>query len=299
MQRSGIAWSRGVPAAFGLWLLLWLTLAVVFAADYRGLIAWAGEWQFARFGRFYPVLTITLAVFLTILPPLALRLFVRRRRRARQPDADGATRDPLRLATRSARRASRFFGWLSIALAAASLWAVVASSRAPTGEGPIRRIEVDGSAMPAEGHARFAPATRIGRIAQVTEDVAFARRTLWVAPVFAADADAGAERAAFWTELVPTGVPGRFRRIDAGVYVHGGLPPEVAPLYRAIGLAVPREAGLLMRDSDRPRWRMTAVAVQAGAISLLALAIALILARQAGRLRRRVAHGDPAPAFAA
>lgn len=287
-RRRPLRWAWVIP---GLCLLACLGLVIDFATDYRSFVSRAGEWQFARLGRYYPAATITLTVLLALIPLSLLALFISRERRRRQGELareqvadEPVEQDPIARVIVSTRHSNRFFGILSVVLAFSAFGALIIAARAPTSEGPIRVIEVAGAPGTAQGHARYASPTYIGRIARIYENVAFASRTLWVAPVYAAGKEGPA---LYWTEVIPTDRPSRFRRIESGVFVRGGLPPEVEPLYRSIGITVPDAAGLLMLDSARPRWRMTALAVQVGVVSLLSLAIALILRRQLKKLRAR------------
>ena len=276
---SGLAW-----VVLGGWSMLCLAVFLWWATAYRSLVAWFGEWQFDWLGRYFPSVTITIAVLVLTVPLAGLGWLVRWRWRRNGADmAAGGGADPLDGAILSARRARLFFGVLSGALALAALLAYFAAGDLPDDKGAVRVVALSGAGPVVEGHARFATVGRYGRIARLDENVGFAARTMFIAPVYATGSR---ERARFFVEMLPASKSANFVPLHSGVLVRHGLPPELSALYRRIGVPIADDSYMLMRDGERPRWRLMALAVQGAIIALIALLISEFFRRQINRLRK-------------
>ena len=281
--------SRGLIASAVLAILAML-LFLWWAAHYSALVEWLGEWQFATFGRYFPSLTVALAVGLLVVP-VALIVAYTRRRRLAQAARDGLVtpRDRVVVAVNGALRGRIFF---FVVAAVAALWAVGAALTLlslPGGGGAVVTITGSESAV-AEGPARYAPGRTLGRVGRLEEWAGIVRRVTYVSPVRPVGDRAGPVR--FFTEVERLAGPvPRFTPIRQGVLEARGLPGELVNLYRGVGVTTVDRPFLLVRDAGWLRWRPIVLAVQLALVALVALVAAFLLQRQARRLDRFLAGG--------
>lgn len=282
--------SRGLIASAALAIICML-LFLWWAAHYEALVEWLGEWQFATFGRYFPSLTVALAVGLLAMP-VALLVAWFRRRRLQRAARQGlvSPQDRVLVAVNGALRGRIFFLVVAAFAAVWALGAVLTLLSAPKAEGPVVTITGSETAPIAEGPARFAPGRTLGRVGRLEEFVGLAGRVTYVAPVRPVGARTGPVR--FFTEVERLAGPvPRFVPLRQGVLEGRGLPGELVNLYRGDGLETVDRPFLLVRDAGWPRWRPIVLAVQLALVALIALAASLLLQRQARRLDRFLAGG--------
>lgn len=262
------------------WSLLVGAILLWWAAHYAGWIARAGEWQFARWGSYFPALTLAvLALLLGVPAMLAARARARQRREPL---------DPLARMRAGVAWWRRLFGVATIAGAVTTL-AVLASLPGLPDAGGAILLPNAAAPVPGEGLAELRGDWRTGRRARLEEDYVVARRTLWVAPV--AFPGRGDTPVALLTTLVPD-PDGRWVPVTRGILVRGGVPAELRHLYQAAGVTIARDAGLLMPDSAAVRWRTLMLAAQAALLTLLAAAGWAMLRAQARRVDHMIADAD-------
>lgn len=256
--RAGRRWGA---AAWG-WLVA-VALALAWqAVTYRGLYPWAAEWQFARFDRDFPTLTLAGLAMLFGWPALLLR-----RRTAR---LDGG----LRVGHGSMHA---LFG-LAAALALAALASFGWTFALPRADGAPRLLAATARSLP-DGPAVLPANVRFGRVASFGRGILLLRHRALYAPVL----DAGGIRTV--VELAADGTPpGR-----QGILVHAELPGPLVRLYGAIGYRLTARPAVLYASAATLRWPYYLAALQ------LALgATALLLAgwcqqQHVRRLTRRAA----------
>lgn len=286
---ESLQYSRGLRAT-SVWLIVCLLLLLWWAIRYRSLVEMLAEWQFSLLGRYYPSLTVSAVVLILALPIAMIVGGYRRRRRRRFDAAASSPATPevlIARAIRSAQRGRLFFSGIAVVTALVAVVVLLRMLSLPSDSGAVRTVVgVAGSVQP-EGAAAFARPLRIGRVARIEENVGLARRVMYIAPVYLPRREDGD---AFLTIVEPSSTPPlRFTPIASGVLVEGGLPREVTNLYRAAGITVPERSYLLMRDGAMVRWRSLVLGVQTALLALVAAGIALLLGRQARRLRRVMA----------
>lgn len=278
--------SRGLRGT-SIWLIVCLLVLLWWAGTYSSLVEVLAEWQFVYLGRYYPSLTVSLAVLILTLPIAAVVGWQRRRRRERLGDA-ADPRLMMARAIRSAERTQLFFAGLAVVATLIALCALISMLWLPSDNGSVRTVAgVEGSVQP-QGAAAYARPFRIGRVARIEENVGLARRVMYVAPVYL-----GREHGddSFLTTVEPSlRPPLRFAPIKSGVLIERGLPRELTNLYRAAGITVPDRSYLLMRDNAAVRWRSLVLSIQIGLLALLTVVVALLFRRQSRRLRRLLAE---------
>ncbi|WP_419809258.1 hypothetical protein [Sphingomonas sp.] len=264
------------------WVLAAACLFLWWAAHYSSLIEDLGEWQFDRFGLYRPTLTLALLVGLITIP-VAIILWRRARRAAhaqRERLVDAGLDPAAAMVTRARAgtvRARLFAGAIAIAAAVLAVAVAISTVYLPTGDGIPTAIKA--GATLTEGPAHLEGRYRVGRVARLTENVVFAWRSTYVAPVQLIGDRAGA------TQLVTTVLlrpEGGFAPITSGVLVHKGTPRELRNLYAQVGTPVAEDGYMLMRDEDQVSWRSWVLAVQIAIVALMA-AIAWLLSRRRDR----------------
>ena len=284
--------SRGLIASACLAVVCMLVL-LWWAAHYEAVVESLGEWQFATFGRYFPSLTVALAVALVSVPVASFVAWQRRRRIALAArEGLVSPRDRVLVAVNGALRGRIFF--LAVA-AFAALWAIGAALTLlslPGAQGTVATVTGAEGAAVVEGPARFAPGRTLGRVGRLEEWAGVVRRVTYVAPVRPVSARTGPVR--FFTEVERLAGPQpRFVPIREGILEARGLPGELVNLYRGDGVETVDRPFLLVRDADWLRWRPLVLGGQLALLALLALVAALMLQRQARRLDRFLASGVP------
>ena len=267
--RAALVWTIAAAA-----IVLWLV------GSYRWLAYQLGEWQFDRFGKFYPALTF-LAFVLVACVPIALVWLARRRRRRTADAADAATIHDHRREERAIWRL-RLFAWVVAgvaALLALGAWLTLPSAR--SGD-PVEITA--GRAIPeSPSWGVLRGDYRLGRTAYFDEDLLFVRRRLLVAPVVFEGAGARSAPPLF-TVVEPLAGNRGFVSIGRGLIVPGGVPRELLPLY-ASERAGP--VALLMRDEEEAGWRRRMFGWQSAIVALIGLLAALGAGRHLKRIRAR------------
>lgn len=273
----------------GLWSLIACVILVWWMALYTGWLEPLGEWQFARFGRFYPTLTILTVAALAIVPiGLVIRArhgHLRRRRRKAIASPGEAARLGVDHALRSGRRAERLFAAIGVCALVLALLAFIAPFLTPPAGGPVVGIEADSPEPLRAGPARLAGAYRLGPVGRFEERFLFIRHTVYVAPVF----PVGGGDARLLTVVEPRLAGPGFRPISQGVIVPRGLPRELELLYRNAQVPLAERLALLMRDEAQRVWRYRTLAGEALAVALLAGLFLLAFRRHRRRLAERAA----------
>lgn len=273
-ERVGEGRARAWRLAAG-WVVVCLAALTWWAAHYAGWFARAGEWQFARFGSYYPVLTLALLLLALGVPALVgARVGTRR-----------APESPIARTQASVRRWRRLLGVLALAGAAMTLGVLASILTLPgSGNAPLRIVDPRAIPAPGEGLAELRSDLRIGPAARLDESYVVARRRLWVAPL--------SER--LLTTMEPDGMEpdgdGPLRPAMRGVLVRAGVPAELRLLYARAGIAIAPDAALLMRDDAAVRWRSLVLAAQFALLTLAMAAGWAVLRRQGRRIEAAVAR---------
>lgn len=260
------------------WLVLCLCALLWAAAHYGGWIGAAGEWQFGRFGSYFPTLTVVVLLLLLGVPAL---LAASRRERA------SAAATPIARTGAAVRRWRRLFGVVAVAGIALTVAVLLSLLTLPGGRADAPPIALTSAAVPGEGLAVLRGAWSAGRVARLDEDYVFARRTLFVAPVRFEGAPGGP--ATLLTTLLPDD-RGRLRPIARGVLVPRGLPVELRLLYARAGVRVAGDARLLLPDDAAVRWRSLVLAVQVALLALVAGIGWAVLRQQERRIAAAMAR---------
>lgn len=274
------------------WMIAAACLFAWWAAHYSSLIEDLGEWQFARFGSYRGPLTVAALVLLVAVPVwLIWWRQSRRNARAERERLVSAGGNPaialLDRARRGAVRARLFAGAVAIAGALLAVGVALSTLYLPRTGGIPAAIR--GGSDFVEGPAQLQGRWRVGRVARLHEDVVFASRTTYVAPV-QLEGDAGGP-----LRLVTTVVPrpgGGFAAASSGVLVRRGTPRELRNLYEAVGVSIGADSYMLMRDDAQVRWRSWALAGQIAAVALLA-AIAWLLSRRREQRLDKIGADQP------
>lgn len=273
-----------------IWLpRIWLAVAGLFllwqTMTYRGVSAFAAEWQFSAFGAYHPALTYLVLLLLFCSPLLLLRVplarLVSRRRRSHQTAMAPEARLSHAIGTTSRLLSSLFGAAVAVALAAV----VVASFTLflPSANGPVARSVISDDAAPAP----VGPVELTGRLlsdktAVFNEDFFVARRSSRFAPMVGEGADQTVLH--YFVELPPEMVTSNPNAVTVrkGILRKGGLPGELVRLYRYAGFRVdPDYYVLFASDGSMRREYLT------DALELLVLAAFFILVGGVYAYRRR------------
>ena len=280
-ERPNYAWRT-----LGLWSLVASAILVWWMAVYAGWLEPLGEWQFARFGRYYPTLTIMVLAALAIVPiGLVIRARhsqLRRRRRQAITASAQAARFGMDHVLRSGRRAEWLFAGVAACALVVALLAFIAPFLAPSAAGPAVEYRAGSLEPLRSGPARIAGTYRLGPVGRFEERFLLIRHTVYVAPVF----PVGGGDARLLTVVEPRLAGTGFRPIPQGVIVPQGLPRELELLYRNAQVPLAERPALLMRDEAQRTWRSRTLAGEALVVALLAAVFLLAFRRH----RRRVAE---------
>ncbi len=308
------AWNNVVPLTLGVGLIAFLAMLPdnIF---YKGLISRLAEWQFNRFGTYFPVLTIAIPIAIIVgLVLLVLWLLARANRRSQANDADGAAiavplEERRAAALRSARLGMRAFSALAIASGIGALATIASIIGLPAMAGTQQAISVGALpfAVPREGPAKLSGTLEWQRMARFDQGVVLANKTIYVVPVVGAPGPRASVRyfaQVYRSEFeVPNNrphdsIPENRRvwesgRVDpkvttpiSGTLRAGGLPDELVYLYRKAGLNVHPDHYVLFRDGGSMRWPYVLYTAGFILMGLASLLVALFHRRQTRRLLR-------------
>lgn len=268
--------SSHVSLAIGVGALAVFLYALFAALEYIGLIRTLGEWQFATFGFYAPMLTVTGLTAVSVLVARLLHILLRRNRGIRV--SAGQSRSAI--VARDALFAISFLAG-GIALAAA-----INLQLLPDRRGPARTLTSEGVNVGYEGVARLAGFRTSGPMARYTEGVAFWRRTIFIVPLQATGGRGDAPVSVF-AEIGPEGATGQGDANLIGIMRRDAVPSELVPLYQAAGVRVAPQASVLFRDARSMAFGSIVLVAEATVIAVLALLAALGIHRVLQRASRR------------
>jgi NADH:ubiquinone oxidoreductase subunit 6 (subunit J) len=232
-------------------ILAVLTLFLAFGSwSYQGLIYILAEWQFERFGRYFPTLTIILLVTLAAILLAIGRMVWSRVSAKRQgtPIADDRSKDAQALIRLSLAR--RFFLSFASFAAIAGLGTFIHYLQLPGPTKEVTTIDL-ASGAPArlkEGSVVVRGIEPIGPIARASEDIFFSRSSTYLVPVGQTKLENGTSVANLFVQITGTerrSVPAEVR----GVLRRNALPSEVAVMYRAAEVPVSLESSVVFLDA--------------------------------------------------
>ena len=254
-------------------------------AEYVGLVARAAEWQFGAADRYWPTLTVALAVLLGLALVLLI-LALRRRRR----DADAiAPAEHYRRALAGETRLLRLSAVLALIGVVGALVCYTTAERL-SDAGPVRTIDASSGAAPVEGPALVIGRVDMTRIAVLTRTVLFARQQLFFAPIVDREG-----RARYLVELTRVETPReRWHAPRQGLLRRFPAARELAPLYQGAGVILDDRPYALLRSADTLRWTWYAAAAQCAAFGLVAGLFALLFRRRRRRLAALAPDADAA-----
>lgn len=245
------------------WAVVVLVALLWQARGYAGIVAIMAEWQFRRWGAYYPVVTVLISCAVLSVP-LILALIVARRVRQRRERALPVDAIPLALA--GSDRVRRFLFVLAGVFGAAALYCVLSAFMLGSGA--------------QAGTARAAADLRA--VARFGESALLVRRDLYFAPVRGARGQSVRQ----FVEVVPTGHAVQpFAIPEVGSVQRKALPGEIVALYRSVGIKVADDHVVRFRSVDPLRWRRLAY----GAQFALASGVLMLAGWLERRRKRRIA----------
>ncbi len=267
-------------------IALWQTLT------YSGAVAIAAEWQFDRFGRYFPALTLIVLAALFGSPVLFLL-----RRRPRRHDDPGVA-----LAIAAERQAClllRILLWLAGGFCLAALVALALVLFLPATTGAPLRVTVGapGSISPDEGPTRLVGAVQYDRTSAFDGNLLLFRRSFRFAPVQPIGRPSSDLR--YFIELGPDEHIAPVSAERTGILRRGSLPGEIIRLYRYAGYELTKPHYVLYQSRTSMRWPYY---VTAAHLAFVALVLGLASAFQYGRwrkIRRQAADREAAVPIAA
>ena len=264
----------------------WLSAAailIIFAfmfyqsVNYIGLMYRLAEWQFARFDRYFPVLTIIGLLLLLYLVWEAVRYVLRRGWR-KLPE------DTLHRRRIAARRSGALF--LQVTAAVAALLMVGTALqwlRQPATDGPRARIALASgkSAAISPGPVEIAGVRAIGPIARYSEDFLFLRRTRYLAPI----GRGGTTTTAFnlFAEVRGMDPERDVPETITGILRTDALMPEIRMLYIEADFTVAPESAIVFATPASAHRPFVVLLLELAAFAALALGFARHLKRSAAR----------------
>jgi hypothetical protein len=266
------------------WMLVGCSVVFLFlliqAATYSGIIEWLAEWQFARFGRYFPALTIGLILLLFVgLWLIASRL--RRRARKQKILVDPVIRDSRRLAS------AANFMFVSVGLGGLlALGTFISSIQQPSMDGTPAVADLSGGEVALKaGPMRLTGLSAVGPISRHAEDVMLFRATRYFAPVGSTRLEDGTPAFNLFVE-VEGPQEARLRPRMNGLMRFNALPLEVVEMYNGAGYPTARRSAVLFRtetSADRPALLLAAEFL---VYALIAAAFGLLLRRRERRILR-------------
>jgi len=275
------------------WYVLTLAALATFLAvetwSYDGLIYWLAEWQFDRFGRYFPSFTIVLllalaAILLIIARMIRLRL---QGKREEQPVDDDRTREGKALGQLGFAR--RFFSVFTALALTAGLSTLIHYLQLPGPTKAVATINLASSAPSQlkEGSVVIRGIQAIGPIARTSEDITFDRSSVYLVPVGQTRLENGSAAANLFVQVlgndrrdVPLEVRGVLRR--------NALPSEVAVMYRAAGFPVMSDSSIVFLDADASRKPSLNVLITFAVLALVGGLFALAARRRERRFAERL-----------
>jgi len=271
------------------WLIwlprVWLAVAGAFllwqSMTYRGVSAFAAEWQFNAFGFYHPALTYLVLLLLFCSPLLLLRVPLRRDRSQRAP-VPAEARFSHAIGTTS-RLLKTLFG-AAVAVAIAAVMVASLTLFLPRNDGPVARTVIgDDAPPPPPGPAALTGRLLHEKTSVFNEDFVLTRRSSRFAPMIGEGTDQTVLH--YFVELPPetaTTVPDTVT-VRQGILRKGGLPGELVRLYRYAGFRVDPDYYVLFASAESMRRAYLTDALE---LLVLALFIALIGGIYAYRRRR-------------
>lgn len=282
------------------WYVLILAALAIFLAvgtwSYEGLIYWLAEWQFDKFGRYFPSFTIVLLLALAAILLIIARMIWRRVQRKRegqladdeqtsadQTGADQTGADQARDARALGQMgfARRFFSVFTALAFTAGLGTFIHYLQLPRPTKAVTTINLASSAPSQlnEGSVVIRGIQAIGPIARTSEDITFDRSSVYLVPVGQTRLENGSAAANLFVQVlgsarrdVPTEVSGVLRR--------NALPSEVAVMYRAAGFPVMSDSSVVFLDAQASRKPSLNVLITCFALALIGALFALVARRR-------------------
>jgi hypothetical protein len=269
----------------------WLLIVSLFfgwqAITYQGFAKWAAEWEFGRFGTYYPIFTFLLFVGVCGLPVLIYWLS---RRRKAETDALPEVRQGGR-AIAASTRLMRILFWVAGGFAVSALVSLLLILTLPSEYGQIQQLTLGTPAAlsPAEGRTALVGSVNYKTTAAFGEKLLSVRNVTHFAPIVAR----GAADSSFcyFVELVELpGKPGVFAPVKPGILKRNALPGEIVQLYRNVGFRVEMPDYVLFASADSMRYPYFLLAGELAATGLLFALFGLIQRWRRNRLRRSLSE---------
>jgi len=239
-------WAAAAWAAIVSAILTWQ------AFEYRGLYAWAAEWQFRHFDRMFPVATIVLFTALLSLPFLLLigfRVWRQRQLYGRPKAADRLQRE---------EQISWLLGVSSVfALLLSLLLLAMALAVGGLSEKPAATLSLTSAADVPNGMTTARGWLLLDRKGFYTESALFGRRDLMVAPLVASGGD---NHIRYFVQIdkLDHQEP-QFRSVE-GLLRRKSLPGGLETLYENSGYVIDRPTYILYDSRAAARWPLLSAA---------------------------------------
>ncbi|GGB75464.1 hypothetical protein [Blastomonas aquatica] len=258
------------------WGLLVIAVLVWQSYSYTGVFAWLAEWQFRRFDRMFPVVTIFLLTLLLILPALLLIGWRLRERRRLYGRAN------LGLLT---RRGTFLGKWLAIL---SGLFFIVSVGLALFGlsvssgdDQPVRSFSLTNPAPAAGREVQARAWVRTDRIGYYRERLIFTERDLYVAPLTVGENPSDIQ---VFIQVSPTkDAVAAKRRVIKGFLREAAIPGALERLYQDAGYRIKRPTYLVFQAGTSARWPFLSAAADLALIALL-LGLGALLTRRHVRM---------------
>lgn len=269
---------------------------------YTDLIGRLGEWQFARFGRYFPALTVLLPIVLGLIIWTAaakiLRMIAGRRHGTR---VVGKRRILLVDATRLLFILAAVAGLLTLAVF--THYVQLPDSRGKLQLVSLKTLSAKGL---VEGPVKLVDAPGIGPVSRYADGVIFTQRTSFFLPVGSAatahEIRSGSKAARPFNLFVEIDPPAGDISNDAlnrlasvksaehrGLLRAGALPSEIVAMYRGAGYPVETRSSVLFLSQGSANFRVLLYMCETLAFGLIALLFGLILNRAKRRAERNEA----------
>lgn len=265
---------------------------------YTDLVGRLGEWQFARFGRYFPALTVLLPIVLGVIIWTAvakiLRMIAERRNGARA--ALGKRRILLIDATRLLFILAAVAGLLTLAVFTHYL-------QLPGNDGKLQVVSFKTASAQdlREGPVKLIDAPGIGPVSRYADGLIFTQRTSFFVPVGSVlmPSESGSASARSFNLFVEIEPPAGDISDDAltrlasvkstehrGLLRAGALPAEIVAMYRGAGYPVETRSAVLFLSSASANYRVLLYMCETLAFGLIALLFGLVLHRAKRRAER-------------
>lgn len=289
-QPANNRWRRVRFWLSALAILLIFALMFYQSVNYVGLMYRFAEWQFARFDRYFPVLSIIGLLLILYLIWEAVRYILRRGWR-KLPDK---TINHRRIAARYSGGRFLYF------VAGTALLLMVGTAlqwlQQPGSSGPPARIALASGASAAlqAGPVEIAGVRAIGPIARYSEDFLFLRRTRYLAPI----GRGGSTTAAFNLFAEVRGMdPGRdVPETITGILRTDAMMPEIRMLYIEADFPVAPESAIIFATPASANRPFVVLLVELAAFAALAGLFGRHLRRTAAKLEGALPADQTIPA---